>query len=88
MPTTYAQPETAATNSNIVAAPVSNLKVKQSELILFTTQLSVMLESGVVLSDALEAIAQQMRPGTFKIILTDIAVTINSGESFSLALTP
>ncbi len=88
MPTTYAQPETAAANSNIVAAPVSNLKVKQSELILFTTQLSVMLESGVVLSDALEAIAQQMRPGTFKIILTDIAVTINSGESFSLALTP
>ncbi len=88
MPTTYAQPETAASNSNIVAAPVSNLKVKQSELILFTTQLSVMLESGVVLSDALEAIAQQMRPGTFKIILADIAVTINSGESFSLALTP
>jgi len=88
MPTTYTQPETAASNSNIVAAPVSNLKVKRSELILFTTQLSVMLESGVVLSDALEAIAQQMRPGTFKIILTDIAVTINSGESFSLALTP
>jgi type IV pilus assembly protein PilC len=88
MPTTYAQPETATTNSNTVAAPVSNLKVKQSELILFTTQLSVMLESGVVLSDALEAIAQQMKPGTFKIILTDIAQTINSGESFSVALTP
>ncbi len=88
MPTTYAQPETVVSNRNIVAAPVSNLKVKRSELILFTTQLSVMLESGVVLSDALEAIAQQMRPGIFKIILTDIAVTINSGESFSLALTP
>jgi type IV pilus assembly protein PilC len=88
MPTTYAQPETVVANRNIVAAPVSNLKVKQVELILFTTQLSVMLESGVVLSDALEAIAQQMRPGTFKIILTDIAETINSGESFSLALTP
>ena len=88
MPTTYAQPETAVANSNIVAAPVSNLKVKQSELILFTTQLSVMLESGVVLSDALEAIAQQMKPGNFKIILADIVGTISSGESFSLALTP
>ena len=88
MPTTYAQPETVATNSNIVAAPVSNLKVKQSELILFTTQLSVMLESGVVLSDALEAIAQQMKPGNFKIILADIVETISSGENFSLALAP
>ncbi len=88
MPTTYAQPETVVSNRNIVAAPVSNLKVKRSELILFTTQLSVMLESGVVLSDALEAITQQMKPGTFRIILTEIVGTINSGESFSLALTP
>jgi len=88
MPTTYAQPETVVSNRNVVAAPVSNLKVKQSELILFTTQLSVMLESGVVLSDALEAITQQMKPGTFKIILTDIVGTINSGESFSVALMP
>jgi len=37
----------------------SDLKIKQTELILFTTQLSVMLDSGVVLSDALEAIAEQ-----------------------------
>ena len=88
MPTTYAQPETVVVNNNIVGAPVSNLKVKQSELILFTTQLSVMLESGVVLSDALEAIAQQMKPGNFKIILSDIVGTISSGESFSVALAP
>ena len=32
-------------------------KIKPAELILFTTQLSVMLDSGVVLSDALDAIA-------------------------------
>jgi len=34
-----------------------SIRVKRSELILFTTQLSVMLDSGVVLSDALDSIA-------------------------------
>lgn len=66
--------------------PVSNLKIKQSELILLTTQLSVMLDSGVVLSDALEAITQQSRPSLFKLITQDIAEQIKSGESFSVAL--
>ena len=38
---------------------VSNVKAKRAELILFTSQLSVMLSSGIVLSDAVDAIAQQ-----------------------------
>ena len=66
--------------------PISALKIKQAELILFTTQLSVMLDSGVVLSDALEAITQQSRLGIFKLIIQDIAEKIKSGESFSIAL--
>jgi len=65
---------------------VSNAKVKQAELILFTTQLSVMLDSGVVLSDAIEAIAQQMRPGVFQQVIRDIAQRIANGDSFSSAL--
>jgi len=51
-------------------------KVKQSELILFTTQLSVMLDSGVVLSDALDAIAEQAEQGTFRVIVMDVAETV------------
>ncbi len=62
------------------------VKVKQSELILFTTQLSVMLDSGVVLSDALDAITEQAQDGTFKTIIMDIAKTVKSGENFSKAL--
>ena len=65
---------------------VSNAKVKQAELILFTTQLSVMLDSGVVLSEAIEAIAEQMRPGVFQQVIHDIAHRISSGDSFSSAL--
>ena len=61
-------------------------KVKQAELILFTTQLSVMLDSGVVLSDALDAIAEQAEYGTFKMIIMDVAETVKSGENFSKAL--
>ena len=62
-------------------------KVKQAELILFTTQLAVMLDSGVALSDALDAIAEQAEQGTFKMIIMDVAETIKSGENFSKALT-
>jgi len=61
-------------------------KVRQAELILFTTQLSVMLDSGVVLSDALDAIAEQAEYGTFKMIIMDVAETVKSGENFSKAL--
>ena len=65
----------------------STARVKQAELVLFTTQLSVMLDSGVVLSDAIEAIGQQMRPGTFQNVIADIADQIKNGDNFSSALT-
>jgi len=65
---------------------ISNARIKQAELILFTTQLSVMLDSGVVLSDAIEAIAEQMRPGIFQQVIRDIAERITNGDSFSSAL--
>jgi type IV pilus assembly protein PilC len=61
-------------------------KVKQDELILFTTQLSVMLDSGVVLSDALDAIAEQSEYGTFKMVIMDVAETVKNGDEFSRAL--
>ncbi len=61
-------------------------KVKRSELILFTTQLAVMLDSGVALIDALDAIAEQAEHGSFKMIIMNVAETIKSGENFSKAL--
>lgn len=61
-------------------------KVKQAQLIMFTTQLSVMIDSGVVLSDALDAIAKQTEHGVFKEILDNITEQVKSGEMFSKAL--
>jgi type IV pilus assembly protein PilC len=61
-------------------------KIKPSELILFTTQLSVMLDSGVVLSDALDAIAEQAEHGTFKMVIISVSDSVKNGENFSNAL--
>jgi type IV pilus assembly protein PilC len=61
-------------------------KVKQTELVLFTTQLAVMLDSGVVLSDALDAIAEQSEEGALKWIILDVSEAVKGGEAFSKAL--
>ncbi|MHC4146972.1 MAG: type II secretion system F family protein [Planctomycetota bacterium] len=68
---------------------LSRARVKPTELILFTTQLSVMLDSGVVLSDALDAIAESAslrKSGTFKTTIMDVAEKVKSGDNFSKAL--
>jgi type IV pilus assembly protein PilC len=67
-------------------AQLYRAKVNSAELILFTTQLSVMLDSGVVLSDALDAIAEQGENGILKTIIMDIAKRVKGGENFSKAL--
>jgi type IV pilus assembly protein PilC len=61
-------------------------RVKAGELILFTTQLAVMLDSGVVLSEALDAIAQQAGDARFKAVILDISKRVKSGDTFSKAL--
>src|SRR3989304_8063445 len=63
-----------------------SVKVKPAELILFTTQLSVMLDSGVVLSDALDAIGEQAEREGFKAIIMSLADLVKNGECFSKAL--
>ena len=71
---------------NWTAQKLRAAKVKQTELILFTTQLSVMLDSGVVLSDALDAIAEQAEEGAFKMIIIDVSEAVKGGDNFSKAL--
>jgi type IV pilus assembly protein PilC len=71
-------------NNQTDAASVS--KAKHSELLLFTSQLSVMLSSGVVLSEAVESIASQTQPGEFQDVLFDMSEKLQGGESFSTIL--
>ncbi len=45
-----------------------------------------MLDSGVVLSDALDAIAEQAEPGAFRHIILHVGESVKAGENFSKAL--
>lgn len=80
------QQKTQLTPKIAAGKQLRTAKVKSAELILFTTQLAVMLDSGVVLSDALDAIVEQSENGTFKTIIMNVAETVKSGETFSRAL--
>lgn len=61
-------------------------RVKSADLILFSTQLAVMLDSGVILSDALDAIAEQAADARFRAIIFDISERVKGGDTFSKAL--
>lgn len=60
--------------------------VKREEVISFSAQLSVMLDTGVPLAEALGAFLQQARPGGMRRIVEVVADRINSGVSFSVSL--
>ncbi|MEN6336997.1 MAG: type II secretion system F family protein [Phycisphaerales bacterium] len=62
------------------------VRVKSGDLILFTTQLSVMLDSGVILSDALDAIAAQSADPRFKAVILDLSERVKGGDMFSKVL--
>ncbi|OHB58966.1 MAG: hypothetical protein A2Y07_04805 [Planctomycetes bacterium GWF2_50_10] len=70
---------------NVSDARAASIKINSTDLIMFVTQLGVMLDSGVVLSDALDAIAAQSE-GNLKLVLIDIATRIKNGGTFSSGL--
>lgn len=61
-------------------------KVKVSELIIFTRNLSGMLKAGLALSRALSVILKQTRNNKFKEVITDIINQIDTGTTFATAL--
>jgi type IV pilus assembly protein PilC len=61
-------------------------RVRREEVIAFTDQMAVMLETGVPLSEALDAFLQQTRPGPFRQVTEVVADRITSGLSFSVAI--
>jgi type IV pilus assembly protein PilC len=65
---------------------MSKVRAKSNDLILFTTQLSIMLDSGVILSDALDAIAEQAADPRFQAVILDLSERVKGGDTFSKAL--
>ncbi len=88
---TGAEPEGTPVRSPTRHATLSEerlyrIRAKPGDLILFTTQLAVMLDSGVILSDALDAIAEQAGDIRFKAAILDLSERVKGGDTFSKAL--
>lgn len=66
--------------------PVSSGSVKREELINFTIQLSVMVDTGVPLSDALTALAEQALTPASATVFRSILADVQGGKDFSAAL--
>ena len=62
------------------------IKVKRDQVIFFTTQMTVMLETGVTLAEALDAISEQTDEPKFKAVVTDLSEQVKAGIEFSAAL--
>ena len=60
--------------------------VKRDEVISFASQLSVMLETGVPLADALDAVHQAGKQGPLRRVLSVVADRIHAGAPFSAAI--
>lgn len=61
-------------------------RVRQTDIIYATSQLAVMVDTGITLSAALDSIAQHEKNGTLKEVLLDLKTRVESGEDFSTAL--
>ncbi|MCI0361401.1 MAG: type II secretion system F family protein [Planctomycetaceae bacterium] len=61
-------------------------RVSQSDIIYATSQLAVMVDTGINLSTALGSIADQEKNPTLKAVLTDLRNRVEGGEDFSSAL--
>ncbi len=61
-------------------------KIRRSEVITFSHQLAVMVDTGVPISEALECVAQQSENEAFRVILKDISDQVQAGNDLSGAL--
>src|SRR5262245_32044054 len=61
-------------------------RVRQADIIYTTSQLAVMVETGITLSVALDSIAQQEANPALKQVLLELKAHVEAGEDFSAAL--
>ena len=61
-------------------------RIRASDIIYTTSQLAVMVDTGITISVALDTIAQQESNRTLKQVLMEIRSQVESGEDFSTAL--
>lgn len=83
-PMTEATPAAAARSA--VTTGRGGIKISRDEVIQISNQLSIMLDTGVTLSEALQCCAENAERPQAKKLLEDLANTVNAGVDFSHAL--
>jgi type IV pilus assembly protein PilC len=83
--------ETSSTRSNnSLAQKLTNFSVEsgpsRKDILNFTNQLAVMIKAGISLQDSLESIGSNLKKRKFREIVIDLKNRIESGQSFSQAL--
>jgi type IV pilus assembly protein PilC len=68
------------------SAPRRGFRISRHDLIAISTQLSIMIETGVPISEALECVASQSDKPHITRLVNDISQQIQNGSSFSSAL--
>ena len=58
----------------------------RKDILHFTSQLAVMIRAGISIQDALDSIAEQADNAKFQVVLRDLKLRIEEGNSFSQAL--
>jgi len=81
---------TGGNRQQITLQKIRNFRVEcgpsKKDILNFTKQLAIMIRAGISLQDSLESIAEQMEKEKFKLVIFDLKNRIESGESFSQAL--
>jgi type IV pilus assembly protein PilC len=75
----------AAEATRVVVEP-SGIKIGREDVIQFSNQLSIMLETGVTLAEALECCALNADKPAVKKLMDDLCAAVNGGNYFSDAL--
>src|SRR5262245_19648737 len=61
-------------------------RIRQADIIFATSQLAVMVDTGITLSTALNSIAEQEANPALRHVLTDLKTAVEGGDDFSTAL--
>ncbi len=69
-----------------ILTSIAHRKVKSDDVIAFCQQLAVMLDTGVPLAEALEALAKQTKQREFKAVVQDIHTEVCGGDALSQTL--
>lgn len=75
-----------AADDEVIRLRAASASIRREEVISMTAQLSVMLETGVPLSEALQAFCKQSRRGGLKRVMEHVSGRITSGQPFSDAI--